>query len=186
VDHLKHENLLLRGLSRQESVSINAIYKEVFPSVLNMVTGYNGSHEDASDVFQEGMIILYEKSLDPDFELKSLLKTYLYAVCHRIWLKKWQKEKKTEEWLGENSQFIDNEEDWDRMMQLQEELTRMELALSTLGEPCKSLIESYYFKKMPMVEIAIAFNYTNADNAKTQKYKCLMRLKKLFFQDKKG
>jgi len=31
-----------------------------------------------------------------------------------------------------------------------------------------------------MVEIAAGFGYTNADNAKNQKYKCLMRLKKLF------
>ena len=151
-----------------------------------MVTGFSGSAEDASDVFQEGMIILYEKSLDPDFELKSLIKTYLYAVCKRIWLKKWQRDKKTEEWVDDNSQLADNEEEWERMMQRQEELTRMESALKSLGEPCKSLIEAYYFKKMPMMEIAYAFKYTNADNAKTQKYKCLMRLKKLFFQDKKG
>jgi hypothetical protein len=32
-----------------------------------------------------------------------------------------------------------------------------------------------------MQEIAASFGYTNADNAKNQKYKCLMRLKKLFF-----
>jgi DNA-directed RNA polymerase specialized sigma subunit len=57
----------------------------------------------------------------------------------------------------------------------------MESALSKLGEPCKSLIEAYYFQKKNMQEIAANFGYTNADNAKTQKYKCLMRLKKLFF-----
>jgi hypothetical protein len=32
-----------------------------------------------------------------------------------------------------------------------------------------------------MQEIAINFGYTNTDNAKTQKYKCLNRLRKLFF-----
>jgi len=32
-----------------------------------------------------------------------------------------------------------------------------------------------------MNDIAKQFGYTNADNAKNQKYKCLMRLKKLFF-----
>jgi len=36
-----------------------------------------------------------------------------------------------------------------------------------------------------MVEIAGDFGYTNADNAKNQKYKCLMRLKKIFNQNKK-
>jgi hypothetical protein len=32
-----------------------------------------------------------------------------------------------------------------------------------------------------MQSLSKEFGYTNADNAKTQKYKCLMRLKKLFF-----
>lgn len=57
----------------------------------------------------------------------------------------------------------------------------MDRALNSLGEPCKSLLEGYYLKKMDMNALASAFGYTNADNAKNQKYKCLMRLKKLFF-----
>ena len=36
-----------------------------------------------------------------------------------------------------------------------------------------------------MSQISEKFGYTNADNAKTQKYKCLMRLKKLFFKQEK-
>jgi hypothetical protein len=43
------------------------------------------------------------------------------------------------------------------------------------------LLEGYYLNKKGMQELANQFGYTNADNAKNQKYKCLMRLKKLFF-----
>lgn len=57
----------------------------------------------------------------------------------------------------------------------------MERALGSLGEPCKSLLEAYYLQKKDMTDIAKSFGYTNADNAKNQKYKCLLRLKKLFF-----
>ena len=61
------------------------------------------------------------------------------------------------------------------------EFAIMERALGSLGEPCKSLLEAYYLQKKGMTEIASEFGYTNADNAENQKYKCLMRLKKLFF-----
>ncbi len=61
----------------------------------------------------------------------------------------------------------------------------MERGLSSLGEPCKSLLEAYYLQKRSMTEIAATFGYTNADNAKSQKYKCLMRLKKFFFDQYK-
>jgi hypothetical protein len=53
--------------------------------------------------------------------------------------------------------------------------------MMNLGEPCRSLIDAFYLQKKSMTDIASFFGYTNADNAKNQKYKCLMRLKKLFF-----
>ena len=62
----------------------------------------------------------------------------------------------------------------------------MENAINHLGEPCKSLLEAYYLQKQNMQVIAANFGYTNADNAKNQKYKCLMRLKKIFFSQYKN
>ncbi|HKZ67104.1 MAG TPA: hypothetical protein VJ111_12135, partial [Chitinophagaceae bacterium] len=62
----------------------------------------------------------------------------------------------------------------------------MAKAINNLGEPCKSLLEAFYLQKKNMQEIAINFGYTNAENAKTQKYKCLMRLKKIFFKHYKN
>jgi predicted DNA-binding protein YlxM (UPF0122 family) len=50
-----------------------------------------------------------------------------------------------------------------------------------LGEPCCTLIQDYYWQDLSMETIAEKFGYTNADNAKNQKYKCLQRLKKYFF-----
>ena len=44
-----------------------------------------------------------------------------------------------------------------------------------------TLKSSRKMEKKSMEEIAKSFGYTNADNAKNQKYKCLMRLKKIFF-----
>jgi len=88
---------------------------------------------------------------------------------------------------------LDNMEDTipvDEDMELHEkrdtDFTLMENAMSKIGEPCKSLLDAYYIQKKHMQEIAADFGYTNADNAKTQKYKCLMRLKKIFFAQYKN
>jgi hypothetical protein len=62
----------------------------------------------------------------------------------------------------------------------------MEKAILGLGEPCKTLLEAFYVQKKNMQEIASAFGYTNAENAKTQKYKCLLRLRKIFFSHYKN
>jgi len=78
------------------------------------------------------------------------------------------------------------EDDLDRHDQQNRDFQLMEKALSSLGEPCKSLLEAFYLQKKNMSDIASGFGYTNSDNAKNQKYKCLMRLKKIFFSEYKN
>ena len=78
------------------------------------------------------------------------------------------------------------EEDVEEYLKKDQEFAMMEKAIGSLGEPCKSLIEAFYIQKRNMQDIANQFGYTNADNAKNQKYKCLMRLKKLFFAQYKN
>ena len=58
---------------------------------------------------------------------------------------------------------------------------QLDAALEQIGEPCRSVLKAYYHQDKSMQQIATEFGYTNPDNAKTQKYKCLTRLKKIFF-----
>ena len=83
--------------------------------------------------------------------------------------------------------YLKPEDRWevnDLYQQQIEKAETMEKALNSMGEPCKSLLEAFYLQKKSMHDIAEVFGYTNAENAKSQKYKCLMKLKKLFFSQK--
>ena len=64
------------------------------------------------------------------------------------------------------------------------DIEKMNACMENLGEPCKTLLKDFYVYKLSMDEISEKFGYTNSDNAKTQKYKCLQRLKRYFFEDK--
>lgn len=79
----------------------------------------------------------------------------------------------------------ENHQAQEEVRQFEEEEKRFEKlgsAIDMLGEPCRSLLKDFYYQDLSMTEIAEKFGYTNADNAKTQKYKCLQRLKKLYFK----
>src|SRR5690349_12393341 len=149
--------------------------------VLAFIINNNGSYDEAKDVFQEAMITLYEKAKSDSFVLTCQIKTYVYSVCKRLWLKRLQQLGKTSTGIENFEDTVIVEEDLELHERRNAEFNMMERALNSLGEPCKSLLEAYYLKKKGMNEIATMFGYTNADNAKNQKYKCLMRLKKLFF-----
>ena len=85
-----NEKALLEGLAASDKRAIETIYRENFNMVQSLVINNNGSADDAKDVFQEAMIVLYEKARSGTFELNCLIKTYIYSVCRRLWLKRLQ------------------------------------------------------------------------------------------------
>lgn len=146
-----------------------------------LIINNNGTYDDARDIFQEAMITLYDKAKSDSFVLTSQIKTYLYSVCRRLWLKRLQQMGRYMAQSEALEETVAVEDDIELHEKKNADFAIMDRALNSLGEPCRSLLESFYLQKKGMTEIAADFGYTNADNAKTQKYKCLMRLKKLFF-----
>ena len=176
-----NEKTLLQGLARNEKKAVETIYRENYSTVQSLIINNNGTADDAKDIFQEAMIVLYEKARSGNFELSCQIKTYVYSVSRRLWLKKLQHASRYSGDMGNAETIVPVEDDIEEHSRRDAEFEMMEKAILGLGEPCKSLLEAFYLQKKNMQEIAVSFGYTNAENAKTQKYKCLMRLKKIFF-----
>ena len=176
-----NEQALLKGLADNDSKAVETLYKSHFSSIQHFVLNNNGSFDDARDVFQEAMITLYEKVQSDSFVLTCQIKTYLFSICKHLWLKRLHQLGKYSGPLSTQEETISVEQDMREFDKKEASFEIMHRALHNLGEPCKSLLEGYYLNKKGMQELAADFGYTNADNAKNQKYKCLMRLKKLFF-----
>lgn len=182
VNTFDDEKTLLRGLSTHDPLAIEMIYRQSFGPIQSFVIKNNGFSDDARDVFQEAMVILFENAQSESFELTCRIRTYLYSICRRLWLKKIEREKRFYTGSFDTlDEIVPVEDDLEMHEKKDADLQLMDEALGKIGEPCKSLLEAFYIQKKSMPEIAESFGYTNADNAKTQKYKCLMRLKKLFF-----
>ena len=176
-----NEQALLKGLANNEAKAAETIYKDNFNMVQAFILNNNGSYDDARDIFQEAMIVLYENAKTESFVLTCKITTYVYSVSRRLWLKRLLHNNKFSTQVESLEDTVAVEEDIEMQERRNADFLIMERALGSLGAPCKSLLEAYYLQKKDMTEIAETFGYTNADNAKNQKYKCLMRLKKLFF-----
>jgi RNA polymerase sigma factor (sigma-70 family) len=175
--------VILGILNNSESV-LKRLYVSYFPMVLQLVINNNGSGDDAKDIYQEAIIILYNKVKTGDFELSSKLKTYIYSVCRRLWLKRLSQIHRYGGDIKDFEEYLSVDDETEKNNERDIQFNKMGDALKLLGEPCKTIIEDFYINNRSMQEICESFGYTNADNAKTQKYKCLQRLKKLFFQQK--
>ena len=186
MSNLDQEKQLLEGLALKDGSVIEAIYRDNYPMIQAFILNNNGNSDEARDIFQEAMIVIYEKAVSGTFELNCLLKTYLYSVCRRLWLKRLQQLQRYVNLVENVEETVVVDEDLEIHDKHNANFIIMENAMNKIGEPCKSLLDAYYLQKKNMQEIAADFGYTNADNAKTQKYKCLVRLKKLFFAQYKN
>lgn len=183
---LEQELALLKGLALNDKKSVEVIYSQNYNLIQALVVNNNGTVDDAKDIFQESMMVLYDKARLGSFELNCQIRTYLYSVARRLWLKKLNKsDRRFADFDDTNETQIVADDEVAEHEQKDAEFDMMHSAINTLGEPCKSLLEAFYFKNKSMQEISEIFGYTNAENAKTQKYKCLMRLKKIFFSQYK-
>lgn len=59
-----------------------------------------------------------------------------------------------------------------------ENIDSITIAIENLGNPCKRLLELFYYKNESWDDIATTLGYSNGASARNQKYKCLERLRK--------
>ena len=178
------DNEVILGILNNSEAVLKRLYLAYFPMVLQLIINNNGSEDDAKDIYQEAIIVLYNKVKNGNFELSSKLKTYIYSICRRLWLKRLSQMNRFSGDIKDFQEYMVVDDETEKNNERDIQFNKMGSALKLLGEPCKTIIEDFYINNRSMQEICDSFGYTNADNAKTQKYKCLQRLKKLFFEQK--
>lgn len=178
VRPVNEAEIVLALRNGDESV-LKKVYKQYYPQIANMVVNNGGSVQEAKDIYQETIIVFYEKMQDDSFELTCRINTFLYSIAKRLWLKQLQYKNRFTDEFNETDESIDL--DWAEVGNKEDQYQAMHEALESMGEPCRTILKDFYMHAASMEDITEKFGYTNSDNAKTQKYKCLKRLKKLFF-----
>jgi RNA polymerase sigma factor (sigma-70 family) len=176
-----NESELVNGIKENNSMIISYVYRKTFPIIANFIRLNGGTNDDAKDIFQEAMIVLFNNLQNKEFKLTSKINTYLYSISRNLWLSELKKnQKKSYDIIEIEESIPSNELTLEDTEWISNNQKRLSLSLDLLGEPCKSILTYFYLYKWSMQEIAEAMGYTNAENAKNQKYKCLLRLKKIY------
>lgn len=146
-----------------------------FPVVKKMVLKNNGSKQDAEDIYQEALIILFRKVQEGNFVLSSSLNTYLYSVCRYLWSDTLKKQNKKIEFEKVESFIPDEEIEKDNHKESQYRIA--EKAFQSVGEKCKELLVLFYHKNQGFKQIAKDLGFASENVAKNQKYRCLEKAK---------
>ncbi|MBS0000609.1 MAG: sigma-70 family RNA polymerase sigma factor [Cyclobacteriaceae bacterium] len=182
----KADPVVIEKIRNGDKAQLEAIYKAHKVEFVNWITTqYNCSEEDAQDIYQFAIITFYENIKNEKLSvLNSSVKTYLFAIGKHKALEQ-KKAAVKYRYLQENQeQGIADIGKWDDDL-YEESLQLVEKCLEKLGEPCKSLLELYYFHSLSMEEIADKMNYKNRFTSKNLKYKCVNRLRRLYLEELK-
>ena len=144
--------------------------------ILWAIHKYQCDEDEAKDIYQATIVSFYENVVNGRLtELSSSYKTYLFGIG---------KNKIREMYRAKGKQSkLDDGHDLPEEADDAIDPRLLELAMRSLdkiGEPCKSLLQEVYYHKSPMSRIVERLGYKNEDAAKSQKYKCLVRLRTIF------
>jgi RNA polymerase sigma factor (sigma-70 family) len=171
----------IQAILNGESALIAKIYEEYHRAIIQLVENNGGNTEDAKDVFQEGLMLIYQKASQPGFKLTSSFFTFFYAVCRNIWFNKRRKKSFGEVSLSDEMTST-IEDDSPEILEHNEQYTLYRNKFLELSADCQQLL-SLFMKKVSLKEIAEVMGLSSIGYAKKKKYKCKERLVTLIQSD---
>lgn len=161
---------ILSQLRAGDERALDFLYRKNYRMMVKMILKNSGTEDEAKDVYQDALIVLWNKARNPDFVLTSKISTYLYSVCLNLWRKELERK-------GRHSR---EEADQPVIMEMdkEERVTIILGCIEELSETCKNILLYFYYDRLSMEEIAEKLGFANADTAKTKKYKCKQDLDK--------
>ncbi len=159
----------------------DALYHSAFASIKAYILKNSGTEEEADDLFQDALVILYMRIRKGAFESKSSLNTYLYAVAKNLWLKQLRKKGGQASSLPPFDEVAHPEE-----LVLQQNQVTIRQVLALIDKDCRQLLMNFYFDRMSFKQIQAQFGLGSEAAAKNKKYRCLRKVVDLVKERKWG
>jgi len=183
LPEMKHsESDILRGIRQHDSEILEYVYRVHFPLIESYVLHNSGDREQAKDLFQEGMIVVYRNIRDKKLELQCKFGTYLYAVCKNIWIQERKKYSLRMEKLRQHALEVNDPGPEENPLLEKHAHILFDKHFSKLSEDCQRIL-SMHFNAYNVEEIRDAMGYKDTHHAADRKYRCKKSLIKRIVND---
>lgn len=168
----------IRYIKEDENSAIKELYRKTRNPSLNWLRKNTSLQEaDITEIYQTAIVVLYDNVKTGKLkELTANVQTYILGICKNKALELYRRSKKTK-FIAEMPiiEELGNEHILYKKT-LEDKIKQLDNGINSIGDPCRSIIQLYYYKKLSMKEITAIMGYKNSDTTKNLKYKCLKRL----------
>ncbi|MEY8849338.1 RNA polymerase sigma factor [Psychroserpens sp. XS_ASV72] len=183
-----HQLQLIEAIKANDPIALKQFYVHNYYKIEAMVLKNSGSKEHAKDLYQDSFIAVWKNLKTEAFVPKneSALQGYLYQIAKHKWIDTLRsKSFKNTYGLSEDMQAMLKQNPKE---ELEEDPTEKKLnitmeAFKSLGQPCKSLLTSFYFSKKSLRAIASELNIGEA-SVRNKKYRCMEKLRSIALSSK--
>ena len=160
------------AIAKDRVTLFEALYESTFPAVARFASARKGSLQDAKDIFQDALVIFYEKTVEGKLEISVSDEAYILGIVKHLWIRKYKSDKK-KVILNSIELLIIIPDDFYQEVKSAKLVQLLERA----GKKCMELLSAFYYDKVPMADISNAFGYSSERSATVQKFKCLEKVR---------
>jgi len=161
----------------KHSTAIAKLYK-IYPAVESHILASGGNETDAQDIFQDALLIFIKKISNFDFWLSSSISTFLFGICKNLNYERMRKsmKKKSNELQLQDEDITNSIE---LFVEEEKKYKELDEVLVKIDKKCLKILQMFYYQKLSMKVIAENLGLKSETSAKTKKYKCLEKARKL-------
>ena len=167
---MKDKEIFERICSGDEK-TLEYLYKKYYRMMTKMVISNSGSEQEAKDIYQDALVVFWQKAISGNLVLTSKISTYIYSICQNLWRKELDRKKRLSNEEKDSVEYLEHDK--------KERAKIINKCIHQLGDTCKKILMYYYFDGMSMQDIADDLGFANTNTAKTKKYKCKKKLDEL-------
>jgi RNA polymerase sigma factor (sigma-70 family) len=166
---------LLNGIISMDEKFLKEYYSRFYQTVRRFVLSNSGNEEDAKDLFQDVLVVLFQKARTEHFKLTCALGTYLYSVSRLLWLKELGKRKWICHKTVDYEEFIDTESDIDMISEKNERLLFYRKCFEKLSDSCRKVL-SLFMDGLSIADITMRMGFKSEQHTKNRRYRCKLSL----------
>jgi RNA polymerase sigma factor (sigma-70 family) len=147
--------------------------------VVAFIRKNSGGIDDAEDMLQEALIVLWERIRAHRYRPEAGIDTFVHAIVRNLWFRRLARKRREQAPDSPTAEIEDDAPSTLDILIAEESFNGVKHALGKLDGQCRALLVAFYWEELSMEELALRFGLANAQTAKSKKYQCKQQLKNL-------
>ena len=175
---IKEEHIVALINQGKDREVVPLLYKKVYPLVERYILRNSGNKDDASDIFQDALLLFYKQIIHNTYDPKYKVFGYLYKICIYKWVNKAKKNSKIV-FVEEIEKFEEAENTgFPDVLTSGADENIVRKLFQPIGEKCIELLTYTTYSSLLLEDIMLRMEFNSVSAVKMQLKRCKEKLLK--------